>query len=326
VTLRQAAASHGVFIGTATNAGYLADPADPKYKLVEQAQFDLVTAENACKVGPIHPERDTYDWKGCDSVFDAAEMANQTVRGHNLCWHTQNPSWLTNGNFTAPELVAILEEHITTVVGRYGTRAYCWDVVNEAFDNNGLKTSPPWYPAVPDYIDVAFKAARKVGGAKVKLFYNDYSADAVNSKSDAIFEYVQGMVQRGIPIDGVGLQFHWSLANHDTLESVASNMARLDKLGLEVHITELDIKCTPKGSGKPCTPQLLNAQAKLYADILRTCLDAPNCKSFEVWGFTDRHTWIGTASAPLLFDADYNPKPAAFALINELLNTTATRV
>ena len=198
---------------------------------------------------------------------------------------------------------------------------------------------------MPDYIDVAFKAARKVGGAKVKLFYNDYSADAVNSKSDAIFKYVQGMVQRGIPIDGVGLQvsttqhlpthlpvpspcqrcqhhptpppsspscqrrstppqpcgipasdprffgveawhaiqsahaevytlttcvpslrdqFHWSLANHDTLESVASNMARLDKLGLEVHITELDIKCTPKGSGKPCTPQLLNAQAKLY--------------------------------------------------------------
>ena len=131
------------------------------------------------------------------------------------------------------------------------------------------------------------------------------------------------MQKRGVPIDGVGLQFHWNLDGHDPLGDVAANMARLGALGLEVHITELDIKCVPEGSSRPCTPQLLNQQAELYAEILATCLAAPSCTSFETWGVSDRHTWIGTSTAPLLFDVDYEPKPAANALINLLLNTSA---
>ena len=69
-----------------------------------------------------------------------------------------------------------------------------------------------------------------------------------------------------------------------------------------MHITEMDIKCVPKGSSKPCTPDLLDAQAKLYADILGACLEAPNCKSFETWGFTDKYTWLGTNKHPLPYD------------------------
>ena len=129
------------------------------------------------------------------------------MRGHNLCWHTENPSWLTNGGFNASELRTILQEHIHAVVTHYGARALAWDVVNEALDSNGLKSSPPWYPAVPDYIDIAFRAARKAGGPGVKLFYNDYSAEGMNSKSDQVYKLVSGMQARGVPIDGVGLQF-----------------------------------------------------------------------------------------------------------------------
>ena len=132
------------------------------------------------------------------------------MRGHNLCWHTENPAWLTNGGFNASELAAVLEDHIDAVVRHYGPRAYCWDVVNEALDDHGLKPSAPWYPAVPDYIDVAFRAARKAGGPGVKLFYNDYSAEGLNAKSDQVYALVKGMQARGVPIDGVGLQFHWS--------------------------------------------------------------------------------------------------------------------
>ena len=110
--------------------------------------------------------------------------------------------------------------------------------------------------------------------------------------------------------------------NHDSLDSVAANMRRIGALGLEVHITELDIKCVPEGSTAPCTPNLLNAQAKLYADILATCLAAPSCTSFETWGFTDKHTWEGAATAPLPFGVDYRAKPAVDAMINLMLNTT----
>ena len=289
----------------------------------EQAQFDIVTAENACKWGPIHPGRFRYDFAGCDVVFDAAAAANQSVRGHNLCWHTENPSWLTDGNFTPAELTTILQQHITTVVNHYGARAEAWDVVNEALDDHGLKPSAPWYPAVPDYIDVAFRAARAAGGPGVKLFYNDYSAEAMNPKSDQVYELVKGMQARGVPIDGVGLQFHWDLGQHPELSSVATNIKRLGALGLEVHITELDIKCVPQKSGKPCTQELLNAQGWLYAGIVQMCLDAPNCKSVEAWGFTDKHTWIGSDEAPLPFDVNYNPKPAVAAMINTMLNHSA---
>eukprot|EP00912_Choanoflagellata_sp_UC4_P000342 UC4_evm5s209 len=195
------------------------------------------------------------------------------------------------------------------------------DVVNEALDNNGLKPSAPWYPALKNYIDVAFTAARKAGGPNVKLFYNDYSVEGINSKSDQMYSLVKGMQSRGIPIDGVGLQFHWSLENHPPLDDVAANIKRFDKLGLEVHITELDIKCIPQGSkNQVCNADRLNAQAHLYAEILRTCLDAPNCKSVETWGFVDSHSWIGEPVAPLLFDRNYNPKPAVSAMIDLMLN------
>ena len=138
-------------------------------------------------------------------------------------------------------------------------------------------------------------------------------------KSDQVYKLVSEMQARGVPIDGVGLQFHWNLRGHDSLADVAANMKRLGEIGLDVHITELDVKCVPEGSTEVCTPALLNAQADLYAQILATCLDAPNCKAIETWGISDAHTWIGPATAPLLFDTHYQPKPAVAAMINLML-------
>ena len=129
MTLRDAADRHGVFIGAATNVEGLTSTTDLLYKAVEQTHFSLTTAENACKVGPIHPAPgpNGYSWAGCDTIFAEAEKANQTVRGHNLCWHNENPTWL-NATLTKDELVAALESHITAVIGHYGERAYAWDV------------------------------------------------------------------------------------------------------------------------------------------------------------------------------------------------------
>ena len=115
-TLRGAALHRGILIGAATNEGGLANASEPQYKRIEQAQFSITTAENSCKVGPIHPAPDKYDFSGCDAVFDAAEAAGQKVRGHNLCWHQQNPAWL-NSSLDHDALVAALESHIQTVGG-----------------------------------------------------------------------------------------------------------------------------------------------------------------------------------------------------------------
>lgn len=131
MTLRKAAAKAGIFIGAATNVAGVQNQSEAQYRPLEQSQFSLTTAENACKFGPIHPERDRYNWEGCDAIFSAAAAADQKVRGHNLCWHTENPEWLLRGGFNASELRQILRDHIHTVVTRYGTRALAWDVVNE---------------------------------------------------------------------------------------------------------------------------------------------------------------------------------------------------
>lgn len=98
-----------------------------------------------------------------------------------------------NGKWSPTQLTSILQDHIAKVVTHYNTSAYAWDVVNEALDNNGLKPSQPWYPAVPNYIDVAFQAARKAGGPDVKLFYNDYSVEGMSPKSDQMYKLVKSM-------------------------------------------------------------------------------------------------------------------------------------
>jgi endo-1,4-beta-xylanase len=187
--------------------------------------------------------------------------------------------------------------------------------VNEAVTDDGsaqdsLKTTD-WYPDVPDYIDVAFTTARKAFGDGVKLFYNDYSADEENMKSDRIYALVQGMKQRGVPIDGVGLQMHIN-GGYSQVDSVKKNMQRFAELGLEVHITELDI------SYSGWSQESEQEQAQIYAALLQACLDVPQCKSFETWGFSDKYTWKGSDMHPLPFDANFEAKAAVGAMLNVL--------
>eukprot|EP00658_Telonema_sp_P-2_P022795 TRINITY_DN19120_c0_g1_i1.p1 TRINITY_DN19120_c0_g1~~TRINITY_DN19120_c0_g1_i1.p1 ORF type:complete len:433 (+),score=79.03 TRINITY_DN19120_c0_g1_i1:137-1435(+) len=327
-TLRSAASARGLYIGAATNAGDLTNSSEPEYTMIEQRQFSITTAENSCKVGLIHPEPATFDWTGCDKVFDSAASANQSVRGHNLCWHKQNPGWL-NSSLSKDQLANALGGHIDAVVGRYGERAYAWDVVNEAVSDGGsgvpvLKADfDPWLPKLPDFIDRAFVAARKAGGKNVKLFYNDYGAETMCAKSDRVYELVAGMLKRGIPIDGVGFQSHLSIGFKSQLSSMERNLKRFAALGLEIHITELDVRAC--NDSTRCDTQALGTQAEIYAELVQICLSIPECKVLEMWGFTDRHTWTrhfqnptGKDEMPLPFDVDYKPKPAFSSMLTIL--------
>jgi hypothetical protein len=143
----------------------------------------------------------------------------------------------------------------------------------------------------------------------VKLFYNDYGVGSGGKKSDKLYALVKGMQQRGIPIDGVGLQMHIQ-ESYTNVAGLLSNMKRLAALGLEVHITELDI------SLKDGSAASLAKQAKIYGDLVKACLAVPMCKNIETWGFTDASTWKGTDKHPLPFDEDYVAKPAVNAMLN----------
>jgi len=208
----------------------------------------------------------------------------------------------------------LLEDYIQTVVKHYGNDVYCWDVVNEAIadDASGFKPNI-WKDNVPNYVDVAFKAAKAAAPDGVKLFYNDYNIASASSwskkKSDAVFDMIKGMKSRGVPIDGVGLQLHVSeTSDQDSwFEGVSSNIQRYKDLGIEVHFTELDIKTPDKN---------FTRQANFYGKLLQICLNYSNCRSFETWGYTDKYTWLGTDQYPLIYDTEFKPKPAVSSLLS----------
>jgi endo-1,4-beta-xylanase len=210
----------------------------------------------------------------------------------------------------------------------YAGQVFAWDVVNEALDENGRAKDSPWFnrPGIglsaegTAYIGQAFRWAHEAD-PKALLFYNETEGEGLNRKSDAIFTMVKDYKQRGVPIDGVGLQMHISRLDFDTA-ALATNIKRLTALGLQVHITELDVSLPIDSVGQARNDDLL-LQANVYRGIVRACLQNPGCTAIQTWGFTDKYSWIGshshgTRGAALPFDRAYRPKPAYDAMLTEL--------
>jgi endo-1,4-beta-xylanase len=324
-TLRQAAESRHILIGSAAASKYLGE-AD--YSAILGSEFSQLQAENEMKFGPIHPRPDTdpnpYDFKGGDALVAFAQSHNMLVRGHTLVWHNQVSKWVTEGKYSAPQLATILQGHIHTVMTHYAAKVYAWDVVNEAFNDDGSMRHTLWYDqpgigtgAGTKYIEQAFRWAHEADPG-AKLFYNDYDAEEINKKSDAIYAMAEDFKKRGVPLDGVGFQAHVSLKFDDPakLASFAKNMERFAKLGLEIHLTEIDVRLTD------ASPASLAEQAKLYGEITTLCVQQPACKLLQTWGFTDKHSWIpgfykGQGWA-LLWDEKYKGK-LAFEAVRDAL-------
>lgn len=224
------------------------------YSMTLSREFNMLTPENAMKFRSLHPEPFRYDFSTADEIVAAAELHNMQVRGHSLVWHRQLPPWLTENAWTRKELIKILRKHIKAVVGHYRGRIVAWDVVNEAVAEDGSLRDTFWLRGIgPDYIEMAFRWAHEAD-PKAMLFYNDYGGEGTGSKSDAIYTLVSRLVQRGVPIHGLGLQMHVSTDRNPSPKEIAANMARMDRLGLEVHITELDVRLkAPATKGKPAT-------------------------------------------------------------------------
>jgi GH35 family endo-1,4-beta-xylanase len=130
-SLREAAGSSGMLIGTAVRPAQLSEAA---YASTLAREFNMMEPEDALKWEVVHPEPQTFDFYPADQIVDFASRHGMKVRGHTLVWHRQNPKWLTEGKYTSSELAEILEKHIKTVVGHYRGKIFAWDVVNEASD------------------------------------------------------------------------------------------------------------------------------------------------------------------------------------------------
>ena len=312
--LRDLASQCGIWIGPAVAYGPLIGEAI--YADTLGREFSILTPENDMKWAPIHPQQFQYSFDRADALVAFAGANGMTVHGHTLVWHNQIPSWLSSGSFTRDEMIDILRDHIHTVVGRYSGAIAAWDVVNEAVNDDGSLRSTLWLTSIgPEYLDLAFQFTSDAD-PNARLVYNDYGNESINAKSNGIYDLVSGMLVRGIPIHGVGFQLHITLAGIN-LASFAQNMQRFADLGLEIYITELDVRMQ-----LPVTPEKLATQANVYAEILKACLAQPACRAFQMWGFTDGHSWVPSSfpgyGAALIFDEAYQPKPAYDALAQGL--------
>ncbi|MFN8038637.1 MAG: endo-1,4-beta-xylanase [Acidimicrobiales bacterium] len=317
-TLRDLGAARGVLMGTAVGSPALL--ADPDYSATLAHEYGGGVSENDMKWGPIHPAPGTYAFAPADGQVAFLEANAMAVRGHNLAWWNQNPAWLLNGPWTRDQLIAVLRDHIHTVVGHYAGRIREWDVVNEAIGLDGQPWANVWAQKIgfPDYLDLAFTFAHEADPS-AKLFYNDFLLEAPGPRFDAVLAMVTGMKARGVPIDGIGFQAHLGTeaCGDACVNRTLANMVRAAAAGLSVSITELDVAVP-----LPATPEKLADQATVYRSVLQACLLAPSCHTFFTWGFTDAHSWIPSQrpgfGAALPFDEQYRPKPAYDAMVATL--------
>lgn len=316
--------AHGMLVGCAVVPTRL--NSEPEYAATVAAQANILVPENAMKWAALRPAPGRFDFTGADAVLAFAREHDQKVRGHNLCWHEGLPSWFA-ATATRENARKLLTDHIETVAGHYAGRLHSWDVVNEAVDAksdrpDGLRKSPWLELAGDDYIELAFKTARKADPAAL-LTYNDYGIELdtpeQRAKRALVLTLVQGLKARGVPLDAIGVQSHLSASGPMPGDGLRDFVREMKRLGLQVFVTELDVSdqklAAPEGARD-------EAVARVYAEYLALMLGEPNVTAALTWGITDRYTWIGhqnprsdgLAPRPLPFDPEYRATPAFFAL------------
>ncbi len=283
------------------------DMLDPQRAKLLKEHFNLLVAENTMKMQYLRPTPTFWNWGDVDMLVNFAEANKMKAKGHTFIWHAQNPPFIMGLNSREAALKAMTET-ITETLTRYKGRIAEYDVCNEVFEEDGTLRNSVWMRNIgAEYIDIAFQTAR-AADPSVKLILNDYNNEyAGTAKADAFYALVKSMVERGIPIDGVGLQLHM-MAKHPINETaLRETIRRFRDLGLTVSFTEVDVRIQ-----SPVTPDKEAEQESVYATLLGIAMDEPNVKSFILWGYTDAQSWIpatfGGYDSAHLFDREMKPK------------------
>ncbi len=321
--LKNLAAKNNILIGTAVAANYLFW--NKKYRDLLKSEYSSLTCENAMKWGTIRESR-KFNFKNSDFIVNFALKNNFKVRGHTLVWSKSLPKWLIEGSFAKDEIRKLLTEHIENVVGRYREKIFAWDVVNEALrDDGSLDTNSFWYKNLgEEYISLAFRTANKIDHSSL-LFLNEWGADSVNKKSDALLLLVRDLKKSGVPIHGIGFQMHVGVPNNGYVPTilnageVSENFARFEKFGLDIHITEMDVQ---RGKSGLSDSRFIDEQANIYKEVIKGAMACKKFKSLTFWGLTDRFSWVPkffqNKDYPLLFDRMFLPKKAYFSTCEAL--------
>ncbi|CAI7668139.1 unnamed protein product [Penicillium pancosmium] len=321
--LNTAAVAKGLlYFGTATDNPELTDTAYVT-QLNNTDDFGQITPGNSQKWDTIEPTQNTFSYTKGDVIANLAKANGQKLRCHNLVWHSQLPSWVTSGTWTNATLLAAMKNHITNVVTHYKGDCYAWDVVNEALNEDGSYRESIWYTTIgPAYLPIAFATAA-AADPNVKLYYNDYNIEYSGSKATGALNIVKLIQSYGVKINGVGLQGHFIVGSTPSQSSQASTMAAYTALGVEVAITELDIRMT-----LPSTDALLAQQKTDYSGTVAACVATKNCVGVTIWDWTDKYSWVPSTfsgqGAACPWDENYAKKPAYTGILTALGGTATS--
>lgn len=348
---QKAAASTGLkdaykndfLMGAALSAKIVAEQ-DPKLVALINKEFNSITPENCQKWGEIRNEDGSWKWKDSDAFVEFGSKHNMHMVGHTLAWHSQIPDSVfknADGKYIAKEELAKKQkEHITTLVERYKGKIAAWDAVNEAVGDDGKMRESHWYNIMgDDFIANAFNIAHEVD-PKAHLMYNDYNNEQ-KGKREVTLEMLTRLQKRGVPIHGLGMQAHIGI--DADMKNFEDSILAYSKLGLRVHLTELDIDVLPsvwnlpvaevstrfdykperdpyiKGLPKEIDEKLAKAYESLFKVLIK---HRDKIDRVTFWGVSDDASWLndfpirGRTNYPLLFDRQQQPKAAYFRLLD----------
>jgi len=322
-------------MGTALNTGQIKEVDTVQTALITK-EFNAITPENDLKWEQIHPKKDTYNFDVSDAYVAFGQKNKMHIVGHTLLWHSQLAPWVHEIK-NKDTLVNQITKHINTIAGRYKGKIDSWDVVNEALNEDGSPRESIFYKLIGNesYIDLAFKLAAEAA-PDAQLIYNDYNLWKPE-KRKGVIRIVKNLQDKGIKIDGVGMQAHWSIEG-PSLEDIENSIIAYSELGVKVSFTELDVTALPnpwelngaaveqsyeRYEGDPKMdpyPNGLTDEAKVkiakrYEAIFKLFLKHKDKISrVTFWGVNDGQSWLnnwpikGRTNYPLLFDRNSQPK------------------
>ncbi|KAI5836372.1 glycoside hydrolase family 10 protein [Schizophyllum commune Tattone D] len=294
------------YLGSATDNPELTDT-DYVAILSDSSEFGQLTPGNSMKWDATEPTQGQFSFDNADTIVELAQNNSQLIRGHTCVWYSQLPSWVSNGSWDADSLNEAMTTHTSTVVDHFKGKIYGWDVVNEAFEDDGSFRQNVFYTTIgEDYIANAFKAAREAD-PDAKLYINDYNIEGTGAKADALYTFVSSLLNASVPIDGIGMQAHLIVGSVPT--TIQENIARFTALGLEVALTELDIRMPV-----PAAEADLEQQKADYEAVVGACAAVEGCVGVTVWDYTDKYSWVPSVfdgyGAALPWDENLEKKPA----------------
>lgn len=288
-----------------------------------KTQFNVLTAENIMKPAFIQPQRGTFTFDAADDMMDYAKANDFKVAGHTLAWHQQTLGWLDETTTTKEEALALLRAHITAIMTRYQGKIMSWDVLNEAIEDD-VQADPkewhqhlrptPWFRLLgEDYVSHIFHMAHELDPI-AKLYYNDYNLND-QSKREATYYMVKALRAAGVPIHGIGMQGHYH--THTPLETIEESLALFSQLdGIEVSITELDVTVTGSEKSETLSKAHELLQGQYYAQLFQIYKRyEKTIKRITFWGTDDATSWR-SQRFPTLFNQDYSPKQAFYAIMD----------